>query len=300
MSSTKDMKDPIVVLGPGRCGSTLIQRILNTSENITIWGEHEGFLAKLAESYYVLTESEGMKNNFYSQSIDPSILIGSLSDYQACPNWVNSFNKNIIRHTYRTMIADLLNNKLDIEKHSWGFKEIRYTQHDSALNMWLELFPSSYLIFSVRNPFNVISSMILDWNNPKIIQQLIDNKNYDQLKQIIIRYAKRWDKVVASFPYWIEKKQVTCYIEKYEDLIANPNHAVMQMFDFLGLPMPETALNPMSVRVGSKKLPYKSEIRKIIYSMREDIWQIVGNSANYFNYDISSANFLDSKLHKVS
>ena len=289
MSNTRDIKDPIIVLGPGRCGSTLIQRILNTSENITIWGEHEGFLIKLAESYYVLTESEGMKNNFYSQSIDPSILIGSLSDYQACPNWVNSFDKNIIKDSYRAMIAELLNNKLDIEKTYWGFKEIRYTQHDSALDMWLELFPSSYLVFSVRNPFNVISSMILDWNNPKIIQQLIEENNFGQLKQIIIGYATRWNKVVSSFPYWIEEKKINAYVEKYEDLLADPNHAVTQMFDFLHLPMPETALNPMSVRVGSRKLPYKSEIKKVINSLSEDIWQILGDSAEYFGYDLGFA-----------
>ena len=288
------MKDPIVVLGPGRCGSTLIQRILNTDENITIWGEHEGFLSKLAESYYVLTESEGMKNNFYSQSIDPSILIGSLTDYQACPNWVNSFNKNTIKDTYRSMVAQLLNNRLDIEKNVWGFKEIRYTRHDSALNMWLELFPASYLIFSVRNPFNVISSMILDWNDPKIIQALIDEKNFERLKQIIMGYATRWNNVVASFPYWIEEKKLDCYVEKYEDLLADPPSTVMKMFDFLHLPMPETALNPMSVRVGSSKPPYRSEIRKIIYSVTEDIWQVVGSSAEYFDYDISSAENLKS------
>jgi hypothetical protein len=284
------MKDPIVVLGPGRCGSTLIQRILNTSENITIWGEHEGFLSKLAESYYVLTESEGMKKNFYSQPIDPSILIGSLTDYQACPNWINSFDKNIIKHTYRSMIAQLLNNQLDIEKNFWGFKEIRYTQHDSALNMWLELFPASYLIFSVRNPFNVVSSMILDWNNPQIIQALIDEKNIERLKQIIIRYAMRWNKVVASFPYWIEKKKLDCYVEKYEDLLADSQSTVKKMFNFLHLPMPDTALSPVSVKVGSSRTPCKSEIQEIIYSMKEDIWQIVGSSAEYFEYDIESVN----------
>ena len=288
------MKEPIIILGPGRCGSTLLQRILNTAEDITIWGEHEGFLSKLAESYYVLTESEGMKRNFYSQPIDPSILIGPLKDYTACPNWVNSFNKKSISDTYKLMITRLLNNKLDIENKYWGFKEIRYTQNDPALDMWLELFPSSYLIFSIRNPFDVIKSMILDWTNPKTIQAVIETNDFSQIEKWVIRYATRWNKVVGSFQYWIQEKKLKCYVEKYEDLLVEPENNIKQIFDFLHLSIPETALNPVSVRVGSRKLPYISEINKIIYSMREDIWQIVGNSAEYFSYDISLVDNLKS------
>lgn len=292
------MKDPIVVLGPGRCGSTLLQRILNTSESITIWGEHDGFLSKLAESYYILTGSEGMEINFYSQPIDPSIIIGSLSDYNACPNWINSFDKAIIKDIYCSTVAKLLSNKLDIEKKSWGFKEIRYTQNDPALNMWLELFPSSYLIFSVRNPFDVIRSMILDWNDPNILQNIIEKKDYQQIEQLVTSYAERWNQVVASFQYWIEHKKLNCYVEKYECLITEPEKSIQQLFDFLNLPMPETALNPMSVRVGSRQLECRSKICEIVYSMRQDIWKVVKNNAEYFNYDLNLADNLKPQQNK--
>ena len=286
------MKDPIIILGPGRCGSTLLQRILNTSENITIWGEHEGFLSKLAESYYLLTQSEGMEKNFYSQPIDPSIIIGSLTDYTACPNWINSFDRKIIKDVYRLMIAELLNNKLDIEENFWGFKEIRYTQNDPALDMWLELFPASYLILSVRNPFDVIRSMILDWNNPQILENIINKNDLPHLKKMVIRCATRWNKVVASFPYWIEEKKLNYHIEKYEELIENPELYVNYLYDFLNLPMPITALKPMSVKVGSRKLPCRAKLSQIIYSMREDIWQVVSKTATYFDYDLSCADNL--------
>ena len=290
------MKNPIVILGPGRCGSTLLQRILNTSENITIWGEHEGFLSKLAESYYLLTKSEGMEKNFYSQNIDPAIVIGSLTDYQACPNWINSFDRKFIKDTYRSMIVRLLNNKLDTRKNIWGFKEIRYTRQDSTLDMWLELFPLSSLIFSIRNPFDVVRSMILDWNNPQTIEKIIEKNDLNQIRQMIIRFATRWNKVVASFAYWIEEKKTICYVEKYEDLIVNSEKKIKQIFDFLDFPMPETALNPMSIRVGSRKSPYQQKICEIIYHMREDIWQIVGDTAKYFDYNISFANNLKPQL----
>ena len=288
------MKDPIIILGPGRCGSTLLQRILNTSENITIWGEHAGFLSDLAKSYYKLTDSEDIKRNFYSQNIDPSILIGSLTDYHACPNWINSFDARIIRNAYINIILNILSNGLDINKIFWGFKEIRYTKNDPAMDMWLELFPSSFIILSVRNPFDVIRSMIIDWNNPATLKKLIDEKKYSQIEKLAIRYALRWNNVLESFKYWIQEKKFNCYIEKYEDLLIDPEKNIEKIFKFLEIPVPENAMAPMSVKVGTRKPAYLSEICKIIYSLRKDIWQNVGNSGEYFNYGISNAGNLKS------
>ena len=39
---------PIFLLGTGRCGSTLLQKILNSVENAMIYGEHGGFLKQVA------------------------------------------------------------------------------------------------------------------------------------------------------------------------------------------------------------------------------------------------------------
>ena len=46
-------KSPIFLLGTHRSGTTLLQRIVNSSEDAMIWGEHGGFLGDIAEAYFL-------------------------------------------------------------------------------------------------------------------------------------------------------------------------------------------------------------------------------------------------------
>lgn len=288
------MKDPIVILAPGRSGSTLLQRVLNTSEEITIWGEHAGFMKGLAQSYYILTKSEHIHKNYYSRkNLDSSIIVGSLKDYSKSINWVNSFDQESTLKNYRDLIVKQLNNGLNTEKITWGFKEILYTKNDRVMDMLLELFPSCQFIFSLRNPFHVIKSMILSWSQPNLLKAQLKRKDFTKLNQSVMSYATRWNNAASSFQYWIEEKKISCYIAKYEDLIAEPEKSIKTIFNFLDSPIPKTALEPMSVKVEfSQNSSYESEVRQIIFSLRKDIWKIVGNTAEYFAYDLSLANNL--------
>jgi len=281
------MKDPIIILGPGRCGSTLLQRILNTSPDMTIWGEHGGFMKGLAQSYFVLTESELVINNLYKrEQITPAMVIGEFTDYGKSINWVNSFNPSIVKERYKELIVKLLNNGIDVNTISWGFKEILYNQGDRTIDMWLELFPKTKIVFSLRNPYDVIRSMIVSWENPKLLQQQLENKDFSQIKESTLKYAVRWNNAVSSFQYWIEEKKLNYKVEKYEDMMEKPRKSIQEIFDFLEITMPATALNPLKVKVeASHKLEYEQEVRRVVYSMGTEIWQIVGKSAEYFGYE---------------
>ena len=121
------MRDPVFILGPGRCGSTLIQRILNTSHDLTIWGEHGGFLKTVAKSYYELIEGKQIVKNIYeNKGIEPSMVIGELKEYKKSINWVNSFNKQTVKQSYKQLLINLLNNDLDTNYNFWGFNSILY------------------------------------------------------------------------------------------------------------------------------------------------------------------------------
>lgn len=41
---------PVFVLSAGRSGSTLLQKLLNSSQELVIWGEHMGILRHLARA----------------------------------------------------------------------------------------------------------------------------------------------------------------------------------------------------------------------------------------------------------
>ena len=296
----QNIKDPIIILGTGRCGSTLLQRILNTDENIIIWGEHAGFLKDIAKSYFTLTESQQITNNYYqNKNIDKSIIVGALKEYRKSINWVNSFDRQSIKDNYRNLIINLLNDGVNVEKNIWGFKEIVYSKHDRTFDMLLNIFPSSKFIFSLRHPFNVIASMVINWNDSALIEKQIRNYDLDSLETLIINYAQRWDNVASSFKYWsIENKANYC-IEKYENLVNDPKNAVEHIFKFIDLPMPKNALKPMTIKLESSHgYYYKSELNKIILLLSKDIWKIVGETAEYFDYDL---NIVDSfKLENKS
>jgi Sulfotransferase family len=290
------VKHPIIILGPGRCGSTLLQRILNTSEEITIWGEHSGFLNSLSKSYYQLTKDKAINKNFYSRnlSIDPAIAIGSLSNYSIDISWLNSFDRELIKTAYRDLILQLMTQKIDTEKSHWGFKEIRYTQHDLALQMWLELFPDTRIIFSIRNPFKVIKSMILAWVEPTRLAQKFENPDSEVAVETVMIYAKRWNDMASSFQYWLaEKENWFCHVDRYEHLVKNPEQEIEKLFAFLDIPVPDTALKPMSVKAGKspkRSSNYESQVCQAIYFARQDIWKVLKQSAKYFNYDLVSVN----------
>lgn len=291
------MKSPIIILGPGRCGSTLIQRIVNVSPEIVVWGEHAGFLVPLAQSYEALTKSEGIVRNYYQRHLDYSMVLNSLTDYTQDISWLNSFDQKIVRNRYRNLVIGILNAKGDININQihFGFKEIRYTKSDRALDMWLELFPDSLIIFSVRDPFDVIKSMILSWNNPEKIHNHIQNEQIEEVVPIALQYARRWNDMVGSFKYWQEEKKIRCYIEKYEDLVAQPAKSVESLFKFLGVKTPENVLDIMKHKAGTppnKTKDYRSDVEKLVYDIaRKPIWDIVGETARYFAYDLSKIDF---------
>ena len=56
----KDLSDqPLFVLSSGqRCGSTLIQRLLNSNHDILIWGEQHGYLNGFLREYRAFLEWE--------------------------------------------------------------------------------------------------------------------------------------------------------------------------------------------------------------------------------------------------
>ena len=60
---------PIFIFSSGRCGSTLMQRILNSYTDITVWGEHNGFLLDIAEAFFMLLDK---RNDRYPKVLKPN------------------------------------------------------------------------------------------------------------------------------------------------------------------------------------------------------------------------------------
>ncbi len=191
------------------------------------------------------------------------------------------------------LIISLLCCKIDTEKVNWGFKEIRYTQNDLALQMWLEIFPDTQIIFSIRNPFDVIKSMILAWVKPARIEQIFENPESPVAVKTLIHYANRWNETARSFQYWLtEKENWCCCADRYEDLIKSPEQEIEKLFNFLAIPMPDNAIKPMFAKTGkspNRTHGHEHQVCNAIYFARQEIWELLKEPAEYFEYSFSSS-----------
>ena len=79
---TDHAKFPIFLLGTGRCGSTLMQKVLNSVENVMIFGEHGGFLRQIAKAYFLNQEDKKIAKYIMRKNVageDPTFVTESLS-----------------------------------------------------------------------------------------------------------------------------------------------------------------------------------------------------------------------------
>jgi len=76
---------PLLLVGSGRCGSTLLQSVLNTNPEFLIWGEHNRCLRQIAAAYY-----DAAHPRFPDQSgVDATDRIKKLRDARRWPAWDN-------------------------------------------------------------------------------------------------------------------------------------------------------------------------------------------------------------------
>lgn len=144
------IETPVFVFGCcQRTGSTLVQRLLNSNGQMTIWGEHDGYLSELLNGYYRLMAWK--KAN--SQSVEEFF---SMSEQFFMPNAITGQHE--IRQSFTNHIKGLFPIPLQrASAHRWGFKEVRYTA-EVALFLQ-ELFPGASFIHVVRRAEDCFRSM---------------------------------------------------------------------------------------------------------------------------------------------
>jgi len=210
-----DMSDqPVFIFSASwRTGSTLLQRVLNSTENILIWGEpkHLDQVRALnidfhtyfehAQSQYAGIERKGIENA-WTPILCPK------------PEYVNPAFKLMIDGLYKTAAYDQGHNR-------WGFKEVRINAYENAL--WLKkLYPHAKFIFHYRDPFSMFSSVI----------------KTDFYENFEDPYApvKTWKNNVRDI-LLNDSKKVDFFIVNHEDLINTEKNSdlINNLFDYIDL-----------------------------------------------------------------
>ncbi len=259
-------KFPIFLLGTGRCGSTLLQKILNSVDNVMIYGEHGGFLRQIAEAYFLNLEDKKIEKYIMSQNVageDPTLVFDRLKDPQLWSAWMNWYNRETVKKNFRDFTESFFNPIALERKVHWGFKEIRYGLNDRVLEMLADLYPKGRFIFMVRNPVDVVAS--------KMSARMSDGLETD---------VQSWVEQNSYFVDFYRRNKERSKIVRYEDLIGSNSPQLKQLFDWLGFSLTDKQTNimeltkpsyhgrPRPVRLADDQI---DEINKITKELREEL-----------------------------
>jgi hypothetical protein len=207
--------DPIFILASGqRCGSTLLQRLLNSNPRILIWGEHEGAL-------------NGFRGEVERIVLWERKMGGALDRYldEGYDNWTATMTPSAgdIDRAARAFIGTLFAEPAArLGRTRWGFKEVRYDLDTAAFLQ--QLFPETRVVYLTRDVVDCFISL-KHWENDPLMAWSRENT---------LSFLRDWERVNASFvglrytPRW-------CMPLRYEELAAGPERVTTDLCSFLAI-----------------------------------------------------------------
>lgn len=211
---------PLLILGSARSGTTLLQRILNSYDNVIIWGEHGGALRHIANSYFELINSESMQEFSYPQAKGPEVDLSYYKNPEQWQAWNNWFRPDDVCKTYKYMLENMFESPWRNQVRYWGFKEIRYGSSDKVIDLFLSCFPDTRVLFLYRNPLNVIDSQLQAFENIGGRLQAV-RKTLNLGK--VVRLALRWRRLNKKLLAYHHTFPENVLILRYETMISDTN-----------------------------------------------------------------------------
>ena len=149
----------IFLLAMTRSGSTLLQRAINQTPGMLMYGEHGGMLRGFAAAYYGADFPCLEKHS----RCEPAILRDKTT-FRPCHSCIEADH---LRGNFRYFIESTFN---PCGSPRWGFKEVRYGRSENntqTVDMLIEMFPTCKFILLVRDPREQIESQLsMKWSMP--------------------------------------------------------------------------------------------------------------------------------------
>ena len=246
---------PIFVASMGRSGSTLLQRVLNVHPEVTIWGEHGGFLSGLLQSYEALSEPMTAQNlEVGNRSKDE--VVGELSDKGSFKPWVSPFDQADAEDRIREMVLGLFTDGLD-PSIRWGFKEIRYSRDELATLM--TMFPEAHMVILAREFRGFAQSRFFAFGNTSYDFDSEEGRQAarKRLSKMSRSWIRRYRGLLAVAKQHPERSSVIAY----RDLVAGSPRPI-ELFAELGEdPPPASAIDDVLGAVAGSSFRHNSAAR---------------------------------------
>ncbi len=250
---------PVIVLSAGRTGSTLLQKLLNTHEGLVIWGEHDGFLNPLMQSWKAVSRSKWIPDTKPRGAwlLEKPRLRWPLADKRRLnagkwTAWDGSFSKQSFNSSLRQFVDSLFCDNVP-QTMRWGFKEIRY-RNIEFMDFWSDLYPEAQYIFLLRNPIDTCLSFTAA--SAKESKEPISEDNYQMITRFIA--DQRIKPAFSFFSEAVNKFGGVSHTVIFEDLVEDAGKVLGDIECFLEL---ESGFDPGKV---------SKIIRKDIVSQRKE------------------------------
>ncbi len=209
--------NPILIVAPmPRCGSTLLQRLVNSTRRAIIYGENFYLLDRLPDGLADLHRDAERKTR-YSRLMMDRLLAGEDVDGTALYPDHESF-LGAARETFYHMIRhyDRITKRYGFER--WGLKH--QVRSIAALRTLWRLLPKARWVYIYRDVLPVARSMKARWP-----------KEYSGA-EIMWKIGHAWRNGIDTM---LEPQRPASLVLRYEALIADPAAAIGTLETYLGL-----------------------------------------------------------------
>ena len=209
--STPSERPIFVFASTQRCGSTLLQRLLNSCPDVLIWGEHTGYLNSFIREYQALLEWE---SRFSSQR--KTFLLEGCDNF--VPNMVPE-DHELMGAAIAHIVALFAVPAAKLGRSIWGFKEVRY---GAQVALFLQkCFPKARFIHLTRNIINCFISLKHWEDSPDPWNRKWTENSMEDWRRINASFLNVGDRIPNLLSV------------KYEDMVADPKGFVEELSQFL-------------------------------------------------------------------
>jgi len=223
---SKELKEPIIILGNPRSGTTMFRLMLTSHKHIVIPPEC-GFAAWLYPKY-----------KHWNQSTDRSLLQEFIQDvlksrkfetWEINPDHMADFLFDRHPGSYSHAVSAVYEYyavSRDRTYTRWGDKNNFYIQYIPTL---IKMFPKAYFIHLVRDGRNVACSYL------RLNQRHIDSEYVPRLPSNIEEIALEWkNNVNLIYSKLSGRKQIRFYEIRFEDLVQNAESHLSKLCHWFG------------------------------------------------------------------
>ncbi len=223
---------PVFVFTAHRSGGTMLARVLNCHPDLVIWGEHAGFINRLAEIDFIVGHYEPLTRPVPWRGLDAYVQ-GVRSDPAVFDPWVTPFAQDGFRAWCRAYIETTFRHGL-LPGQRWGFKEVRY--HGVLTARFLAtLFPDARFVILRREPYALaVSNLLAAWSLDRLRWSgALASEAGARAAIVDCAYALTaidhgFQAIAAAFPD-------SCLTIAYEAIDATAQRLFAELFIFLGL-----------------------------------------------------------------